>query len=90
MEWFSTLEVVPTIVSLREKMEGIIRGELAKSGAWMDNLSEEERRNVELLANSIINKVLHGPITGLKEESRDNGALPYIAAIRRLFGLDET
>lgn len=89
MQWVSTLEVVPTIVSLREKMEGIIRGELAKSGAWMENLSVEERRNVELLVNSIINKVLHDPITGLKEESRDNGALPYIAAIRRLFGLDE-
>ena len=87
-EWYNTLEVVPTIVSLREKMEGIIRGELAKSGSWMENFTEEERKNIEGLVNSIINKVLHDPITGLKEESRDNGALPYIAAIRRLFGLD--
>ncbi|MCX5843802.1 MAG: glutamyl-tRNA reductase [Deltaproteobacteria bacterium] len=87
-EWYNTLEVVPTIVSLREKMEGIIRGELAKSGAWMENLTEEERKNIEGLANSIINKILHDPISGLKEESRENGALPYIAAIRRLFGLD--
>lgn len=88
-EWYNTLEVVPTIVSLREKMEGIIRGELAKSGSWMENLTEEERKNIEGLANSIINKVLHDPITGLKEESRDNSALPYIAAIRRLFGLED-
>ena len=88
-EWYNTLEVVPTIVSLREKMEGIIRGELAKSAAWMENLTEEERKNIEGFANSIINKVLHDPITGLKEESRENGALPYIAAIRRLFGLDD-
>jgi glutamyl-tRNA reductase len=87
-EWFNTLEVVPTIVSLREKMEGIIRGELVKSGSWMQNLTEEERKSIEILASSIINKVLHDPITGLKEESRDNGALPYIAVIRRLFGLD--
>jgi glutamyl-tRNA reductase len=41
------------------------------------------------MANSIINKVLHDPIVGLKEESKDNSALPYIAAIRRLFGLDD-
>ena len=88
-EWYNTLEVVPTIVSLREKMEGIIRRELAKSGSWMENLTEEERKNIEGLANSIINKVLHDPITGLKEESRDNSALPYIAAIRRLFGLED-
>ena len=88
MQWVSTLEVVPTIVSLREKMEGIIRRELVKSGAWMENLSVEERGNVELLVNSIINKILHDPITGLKEESRDNSAMPYVAVIRRLFGLD--
>jgi glutamyl-tRNA reductase len=88
MQWVSTLEVVPTIVSLREKMEGIIHRELVKSGAWMENLSVEERRNVELLVNSIINKILHDPITGLKEESRDNSAMPYVAVIRRLFGLD--
>jgi glutamyl-tRNA reductase len=89
LEWFNTLEVVPTIISLREKMEVIIKGELAKSGSWMENLTEEEQRNIEILANSIINKVLHDPITGLKEESRDNGAMPYIAVIRRLFGLDD-
>jgi glutamyl-tRNA reductase len=88
-EWYNPLEVVPTIVSLREKKEGIIRRELAKSGSWMENLTEEERKNIEGLANSIINKVLHDPITGLKEESRDNSALPYIAAIRRLFGLED-
>jgi glutamyl-tRNA reductase len=41
------------------------------------------------MANSIINKVLHDPIVGLKEESKGNSALPYIAAIRRLFGLDD-
>ncbi|HUH65680.1 MAG TPA: glutamyl-tRNA reductase [Syntrophales bacterium] len=89
LEWYNALEVVPTIISLREKMEGIIKGEIAKSSPWMENLSEDEKRNIEIMVKSVINKVLHGPITGLKEESRDNSALPYIAAIRRLFGLDD-
>ncbi len=89
LEWYSALEVVPTIVSLREKMEGIIKGEIAKSSSWMENLTVDEKQNIEIMANSIINKVLHYPIVGLKEESKDNSALPYIAAIRRLFGLDD-
>jgi len=88
-EWYNALEVVPTIVSLRGKMEGIVKGELARSGSWMQNLTDEERKNIELVAVSIINKILHDPITGLKEESRDQSALPYIAAVRRLFGLDD-
>jgi glutamyl-tRNA reductase len=89
LEWYNALEVVPTIISLREKMESIVKGELARSGAWMQNLTEEEKKNIEILAGSIINKILHDPITGLKEESRDQSALPYIAALRRLFGLDD-
>ena len=88
-EWYNALEVVPTIVSLREKMEGIVRSELIRSSAWLQRLPEEEKKHIEMLAGSIINKILHDPITGLKEESRDQSALPYIAAMRRLFGLDE-
>lgn len=87
--WINTLAVVPTIVSLREKAEGIIKGEMEKSSSWMLSLSGEERKRVEILAASIVNKILHDPITGLKEESQDDDALPYIAAIRRLFRLDE-
>ena len=88
-EWFGTLKVVPTIVSLREKVEGIITGELGRSLSWMQNLSPEQRKNVEILASSILNKVLHDPIAALKEESQNGGALPYIAALRRLFRLDD-
>jgi len=88
-KWFCSLKVVPTIVSLREKVEGIMRGELDRSLSWMQDLSPEQRRNVEILASSILNKVLHDPIVAIKEESQDGGALPYIAALHRLFRLDD-
>ena len=87
-EWYNTLEVVPTIVSLREKAESILRAELERSGSWLRGLGEEDRKNVEILAAQIINKILHDPVTGLKEESRSNGAMPYVAAIRKLFRLE--
>ena len=86
-EWYNTLEVVPTIVSLREKAESILRAELERSGSWLRALGEEDRKNVEILATQIINKILHDPVTGLKEESQSNGAMPYVAAIRKLFRL---
>ena len=85
--WFNTLTVVPTIVSLREKMEGIVKGEMERSSSWLRNLNEEERSRVAILVSSIVNKILHDPMTGLKEESRDKDALPFVAAIRRLFNL---
>ncbi len=85
--WFNTLSVVPTIVSLREKMEGIVKGELERSSSWLRNMNEEDRNRVAILASSLVNKILHDPMTGLKEESQDKDALPFVAAIRRLFNL---
>jgi len=90
VDWLNSLEVVPTIVSLRQKLEGIVKLELERSGAWLKNLSEEDRKNIEILAASIVNKILHGPTVGLKEESRYRTEKQYVAAVRRLFGLDET
>jgi len=90
VEWLNSLEVIPTIVSLRHKLEGIVKFELERSGAWFKNLSEDDRKNIEILANAIVNKILHEPTVGLKEESRDRTEKQYVAAVRRLFGLDET
>jgi glutamyl-tRNA reductase len=87
--WYNTLAVVPTIVSLKEKAEGILRGELDRSSAWMQNLTDDDRKNIEILAGSIVNKILHDPIISLKEESQDYAAIPYVAALRRLFKMEE-
>jgi glutamyl-tRNA reductase len=87
--WYNTLAVVPTIVSLKEKAEGILRGEIDRSSAWMQHLTQEDRNNIEILAGSIVNKILHDPIISLKEESQDYAAIPYVAALRRLFKMEE-
>ncbi len=85
--WFNALAVVPTIVAMRGKMEGIVRRELERSANWLGGLPEEDRLRIERLAASVVNKILHDPITGLKEESIEKDELPYVAAVRRLFKL---
>jgi glutamyl-tRNA reductase len=86
--WLNTLEVVPAIVSLRNKADSIIDNELEKSLSWMRDMNEEEKEKIKILASSIVNKMLHDPITRLKEESQNGGADPYVAAIKRLFKLE--
>jgi len=86
-KWFNSLAVVPTIVKLREKTDAIIQGEMERFSGWLGGLSQEDRAHVEWLVSSIVNKILHDPITGLKEESREGDELPDMAAIRRLFRL---
>jgi glutamyl-tRNA reductase len=87
--WYYTLEAVPTIRALKDKMDNIMWGELEKAPFWIKSLSEEARGEIEGLIASILNKVLHDPITGLKEETKEDGGVPYIAALRRLFNLDK-
>lgn len=86
--WMASLEVVPTIVQFREKIEGIMKGELEKSVSWRQALSEADQRHVEGLVASIVNKILHEPTACLHEESRKRNAPAYVAALRRLFKLD--
>ncbi len=84
--WFNSLKVVPTIVALRQKAEGILRGELERA-SWLGTMKDEDRSRVEGLARAVVNKILHDPTTGLKEESQERDALPLVAAVRRLFKL---
>ena len=88
-EWYHTLEVVPTIVSLKEKTTDIMQSELEKSASWLQALKEDNRNHVEALLSSVVNKILHDPIVGLKEETADQSAKPYIAAVRYLFNLED-
>jgi glutamyl-tRNA reductase len=85
--WLEHLEVVPTIVALRDKMEGIRRAELEKTLNALKDLSPREREALELMTAAIVNKILHAPITRLKQHDHRSEAF-YVDATRRLFDLE--
>lgn len=87
-QWFTSLDRVPTIIALKRKLEEIRQGELRKSlDGNLRDVSERERKAVEDLTSAMINKILHGPLTRLKERSGDDAA--YHDAVRELFDLDK-
>jgi glutamyl-tRNA reductase len=88
VNWQKELESVPTIISLRNKAGEIVKDEMNKASGWMNNLSEDDQGKIDILVNSIVNKVLHAPVTVLKEESSDISSRDIVAAVRRLFRLD--
>jgi glutamyl-tRNA reductase len=65
--WMNGLEVVPTIVALRNKIEDIRLGELKKAGPVLQELTPEQQRAIEAMSQAMINKILHDPITFLKK-----------------------
>jgi glutamyl-tRNA reductase len=87
-KWLASLEAVPTIVALRDKMEAIRKAELEKTMAALRDLAPREREALEAMTAAIVNKILHGPVTHLKQHHREYEAF-YIAAARQLFDLQE-
>jgi glutamyl-tRNA reductase len=86
--WLSSLEVVPTIVALRKRLDEIRQGELEKTLGSLKGLDDKQRRSIEALASAIVNKVLHQPTTILKEAQNNGNADTYVDAVRTLFNLE--
>jgi glutamyl-tRNA reductase len=84
------VEVVPTIVSLRARLEAIRRGELEKALARLPGASEETRQVLEALSQAIVNKVLHPPIEKLRDSSRAGHGRRWIEVVSEVFGLRRT
>ncbi len=87
-EWLKTLDVVPTIVALKEKCKKIRQIELKKTLSSLGNLTPEQRKSVEYLALSITKKVLNDPIVFLKSKENRSSRNLYLDIARRLFNLD--
>ena len=88
-KWLSTLAVVPTIVSLKEKGEAIRSAEIRKSISSLGPLSPAQMKGLETLTLSIVEKVLNDPILFLKRKAERPQAAACLDAARRLFRLDQ-
>ncbi|HKL49057.1 MAG TPA: glutamyl-tRNA reductase [Desulfuromonadales bacterium] len=86
-QWLSNLEIVPTIVSLRQSLEDVRQQEVDKSLARLNHLGEKDKKAIEALTRSIVNKILHNPTAVLKQSQGDAAGDTYVDAIRTLFDL---
>jgi glutamyl-tRNA reductase len=87
-KWYQSLDVVPTIVALRSKMETIAKSELKKTFQSLDHLSADDHKALARMTEALINKFLHDPTVLLKgkDDHRDKSA--YVDTVRILFKLD--
>lgn len=89
-KWHNSLQVGPTIQELTSAIESIRQSEVARN---INRFKEEDRELVEMLTRRIVNKILHQPITNLRNGAQ-NGArgsdtVNRIKALRDLFGIEE-
>jgi glutamyl-tRNA reductase len=87
--WLRGLDVVPTIVSLRTRVEEIRAAELDRTLARLPELSPEQREAITSMTAAMVNKILHQPMTELRRRAVHQDGHLYSTVLRRLFGLEE-
>ncbi|MEK6606973.1 MAG: glutamyl-tRNA reductase [Myxococcota bacterium] len=87
IEWAAAQTAVPTIKDLREYFMRVARAEEERLLHDLPALGAEERRKIRLALDAIVGKLLHAPLTALKDGEAQ--APPDLAgAARRLFALE--
>jgi glutamyl-tRNA reductase len=86
--WLLALAAVPTIRALLARAEEIRRRELERALAGVA-LDPQASAAVEALSRGIVGKLLHAPLTRLREELEGEAGLAHLEAARSLFALDE-
>jgi glutamyl-tRNA reductase len=86
--WLGTLDVVPTIAALHERGDAVVRQVLAENHPRWESLSEADRKRLELVASTIVKRLLQEPTLRLKARGDDRRTYAYVQALRELFGLD--
>jgi glutamyl-tRNA reductase len=82
-----TLELAPTIVALQERLHGIREQELAR--ARLKNLTPEQQAAVEEMTRSMVNKILHMPLSQLKRLPQQPDGLRLVEFLRKTFHLKD-
>ena len=86
--WLNARDVVPTIVDLRQHVDGLREAELAWAMPKLEGLSEHERNVVLALSQRLVNKILHEPTIRLKKHANGRESYRYTEALRELFGIE--
>ena len=88
MKWWDSLDVLPTIKAIRQQAEDVRQKELAKAIDMLNDLSPEDKRVVDTLTRSIVNKILHDPTDSLRTAQRSpRFALPKNCFICNRLGI---
>jgi glutamyl-tRNA reductase len=89
LNWKKSLQIVPTIVELRKKVEGAVKCEVLRT--MKDNNLEKsfESESVERMVDSLCSRLLHDPISFLKNPGSHRDVQSYLLLVRNLFNLDD-
>ncbi|HEX5659201.1 MAG TPA: glutamyl-tRNA reductase [Polyangiales bacterium] len=88
-QWQRSLGLTPTLVALRERVRTVVTAELERTLPRLKSVSASEKKSLEMMADAIVNKLLHTPTTELKKSREQPDGDQLVSSVRKLFALDE-
>lgn len=88
--WYGSLDIVPVITELKQKASRLADAEIKR---YAGSFSSVDSEKLKLFAESLLSKVLHGPVSFLKQEGANEPSSQQVAAldmIRKMFLSDES
>jgi glutamyl-tRNA reductase len=86
-KWRGTLQLTPTIVALRERFRSVALEERDRALDRMGSLNDKDRYAIDAMCESIVNKLLHQPLTELKQGCDGSDQSDLLEVVQRLFKL---
>jgi glutamyl-tRNA reductase len=87
LAWLKSLESVPLIRTLQDRMEALRRDELDKA-RYLKNLSPAEAEAVERFSRALMKRFMHPTLQALKALPEDIEGDLFMGAARKLFDLE--
>jgi glutamyl-tRNA reductase len=86
--WWRSLDTVPTISSLRSKIEDIREQELEKALSRLGTeFAEKHQEVIEAMTRGIVNKILHEPMVQLRAQQDIEARKRCLQSLQMLFNL---
>jgi glutamyl-tRNA reductase len=87
-EWLGSLEVLPTVAALRARGQAIAEQIVRENAGRWESASERDLERVGMLAQAVVNRILHEPTLRMKNVTDERVHL-RMQVIRDLFGLED-
>lgn len=90
LSWQSGLEAAGLLDALHARLDAERRSLLAAHFGQLDDLSEEDRARLEIMTRELVERIVEMPSGRLRESRKLKRPVEGLAALRELFGLDES
>ncbi|MBM3497487.1 MAG: glutamyl-tRNA reductase [Armatimonadetes bacterium] len=85
--WAASLDLLPTLLELRERVEAIRLREYEQALRDMGQLNARQQKQLHLMTKRLVQGLIDAPLSRLRSKACDGDGLAYLAAMRELFGL---